>query len=201
MVVSAKDRLVSTPVCPACQPAVFRRVAGPGDRLGNGNVVLALLPVDLQSGHGVVVVSQPSDPRQSHVGRDRGELSRVAAGAGNVALLDRHRRLCPGSAAASRSLAGHAHATHRRRGGSGGTRSRGGGWGEPSSCSTARRSRCPTRRRTKRPIRRVAPKLPAWAFRWHASGCCFRCRSGPCWTWEFAAGRASSRANWRCSAT
>jgi hypothetical protein len=114
MGVSAKNRLVATAVCTACQLAVFRRVAVQDDCLGNGNVVLALLPVDLQSGHGVVIVSQSSDPCESHLGRDRGKLSRLAAGAGNGALLDRHRRVCPGTATASRSLAGSAHATHQR---------------------------------------------------------------------------------------
>ncbi len=39
-----------------------------------------------------------------------------------------------------------------------------------------------------------------WAFRWPALGCCFPWRWGRCWTWAFAAGRASFRANWPCSA-
>ena len=126
--------------------------------------VHALLRLALQSGHSVVVVSRPSDPPQSHLGGNRGEFSRLAVGAGNVALLDRHRRLCQGSAASSRSLAGHAHATHGSVRRIGRASLRGGGWGEPSSCSTARRSRCPTPRRTKRPIPRVAPKLAGVGF-------------------------------------
>ena len=170
--------------------------------IGNGNAVLALLPrLDLQSGHGIVVVSRPSHPRQSHVGRDRGEFSRLAAGTGNVALLDRHRCVCPGTTAASRSLAGHDHTAHWRSGRSGCTPTVAVAGAELSNCSTARPSRCPIRRRIKRPIPKAAPRPPVSDFRWRASGCCFRCRSGPCWTWEFAAGQASSRANWRCSAT
>ena len=191
----------SSPSMPACR--FSRGAAGSSGRICIGCDVLAvLLRLALQPGHGVVAgVSQPSDPCQSDLGRDGRELPRLAAGAGIAALLDRHRCLCPGSAASSRSLAGNAHATYWSCCGSGGAR----------SVALAGTKRQTVRwfdgldaRHSEKPSGLSAESCPS-SRRWLSAGThrstLFVVGGDRAGLGNSPLGAANSKANWPCSAT
>ena len=89
MVVESTYRMVSLSILANWRwPPFFGCLAGTGcDRVLAVDGA-AVLRVALQSGHRTVAVSFSSDPRQSDSGCYRRAFSRLAAGAGNVALLD-----------------------------------------------------------------------------------------------------------------